>query len=219
MEIGAANDIIARMKDHYESVHADQNLKPKDSYVQQANLQDSYGKANHGFSWAGVEVFPSGPPVQFPLADFDPLSKSGVSAWAGMQAYADKVTLASKPATLEYGSLRMFKGDNATQWFVNDPETAKDAVLVAAADGRARETQRAADQEAARKEIASVFRQAGMDETSIYQLNFDQRQDGSIAVSNHPLASQVEDMVNADQGLSTLIAFSLGFNGGHKLDT
>lgn len=217
MEIGAATDIIARMKEQYASVHADNNVKPKDSYIQQVNLQDSYGKANHGFALQAVEVLP-GPPVQFLPPNFDPLANGGGSPLDAARAYADGANFTSKPATLEYGSLRMLKSANATQWFISNPDTAEDADLIAAADGRARETQKATDQEAARKEIASVFRQAGMDETSIYQLNFDQRQDGSIAVSNHPLAPQVEDMVNADQGLSTLIAFSLGFNGGHKLD-
>jgi hypothetical protein len=190
---------IASLNERYASVHAN------DTYGQEVKEFQSFGEANNGFAISLMELHPS-TVVQFEGPD---LSHVGASPWAS-RAYADGASVEAKqPSSLEYGSLRLMKIAASTEWRGSIQADGTSG----AADSVARQLQYTKDLEAARQEIGAVFQQYGIDQKTVSQLGFDQKPDGSIAVSNHPLAPQIEAAVNADKELADLISFSFGFNG------
>lgn len=216
MDIQSVASIASRMKENYASVHAVGGKDAKDRYYQQEAGLTSYVQGHGGIA-ATVREVDYGPAVKFPLADLGPhLTRDNGSAAAALQAYDAGASIAAKP---EYGSLRLYKlGKVAAQAnMLTSPETERDDKLLAAADALARDLQKAKDQEAVRADIMDVFRQNDIPETSLSQMKFDQRPDGSIAVGNHPLAAEVEALVNSDRGLTDMLSFLFGFNGGTKV--
>lgn len=211
MEVGSSSIIIARMKDDYASVKPTPAANAKESYYQQDDALSTYAHEHQGIAMSAREL-DYGPAVQFPFSALGPLAANGAaSTGSAMQAYSEGASIATKP---EYGSLRLLKASEraAAQHTLNFPEEESDATLSAAAEALARDLQKAKDQEAVRADIVGIFSQYGVSERTLGQMDFDQRQDGSVAVTNHPLAAEVETLVNSDPELAGMMSFLFGFN-------
>lgn len=212
MDIQSAASIMTRMKEDYASVHAAGGKNARDRLGQQEADLTAHAQ-EHGGLAVTIRELDYGPAAKFPLADLgSELARGNGSSAAVLQAYGTGASIAAKP---EYGGIRLARqGEFAAKAnMLTSPDTERDETLQASADALARDLQKARDQEAVRSDIVDIFQQNGIPETSLFQMKFDQQQDGSISVTNHPLAAHVESLVNSDRGLADMLSFSFSFNG------